>query len=452
MNSKTDRILNLSLRNGAIIAIGLMCIGLFCYGAIANATQVNLDVNRVDQQAYLAYARNLFSTNYHFVGGRNRMPIYPFLLSWIYDFRWSETEFFTRAKYFNIALSAALLPGIFLLLRQRLMLLPAIVIWLITTFTVFMFRAGYVQVELLFYVLNFCCFLLMWQLLKRPTWWLSSFTGIVFGVTHLTKASILPGMLIFFGCLALRGIFGDRSPSQTRKRSIAHHFLCIALSTAFFLFTVSPYITTSYRFFGKHFYNVNSTFYIWYDTWEQAEQGTRIHDDHEGWPQMPADQIPSLEKYLRERTPLQMLDRLGSGIKEQYAVVSSGYGYWKYVVIYMAATLILMGTNFRTVARSIKQSWWLALFVGAYFLGYLLLYAWYAPIASGNRFVLAQFLPLIITLAIAQQQMSKHRPTIAIQKFKVNWFYGFNFLILGIILFELYPILSDRIHTTFAAL
>ncbi|NJL23605.1 MAG: hypothetical protein HC895_26895, partial [Leptolyngbyaceae cyanobacterium SM1_3_5] len=87
-----------------------------------------------------------------------------------------------------------------------------------------------------------------------------------------------------------------------------------------------------------------------------------------------------------------------------------------------------------------------------YFLAYLLLYAWYAPIASGNRFVLAQFLPLMLTLVIVQQQLSSHQPTIAIQQFKINGFHSFNFLILGMILFELYPILSDRIHTTFAAL
>jgi hypothetical protein len=110
MSLRTERGLNLVLWCGAVLAIGL-----FCYGAAANANQINLDIDRVDQAAYLTYARNLYKTAYHYVGGRNRMPIYPFLLSWIYNFDLSDNEFFIRAKYFNIALSAALLPGIFFL-------------------------------------------------------------------------------------------------------------------------------------------------------------------------------------------------------------------------------------------------------------------------------------------------------------------------------------------------
>ena len=444
MSLRTERGLNLVLWCGAVLAIGL-----FCYGAAANANQINLDIDRVDQAAYLTYARNLYKTAYHYVGGRNRMPIYPFLLSWIYNFDLSDNEFFIRAKYFNIALSAALLPGIFFLLRQKLALLPAISLWLITTFTVFMFRAGYVQVELLFYVLNFCCFLIGWQLLKQPSWWLSILAGLLFGITHLTKASILPALLLLLVCLILRGLFAKQQSGSSRRSAIAHHLLNISLVVLFFLLTVSPYISASQRFFGQYFYNVNSTFYLWYDSWEEAEQGTRIRDDNEGWPQMPADQIPSLSKYLQEHTAAQMLDRLGSGVIEVYSVVNTSYGYWKYVLLYLTAAIALMVTNFRLMGSKLKQYWWIALFLVGYFVGYLTLYAWYAPIAEGNRFILAQFLPFMLTLAVIQQRLA---PTQQIARnLKINLFKCLNFVILGIILFELYPIMTDRILTTFAA-
>ena len=37
---------------------------------------------------------------------------------------------------------------------------------------------------------------------------------------------------------------------------------------------LGPYLSTSKRVFGQYFYNVNSTFYMWYDDWPHASVGT----------------------------------------------------------------------------------------------------------------------------------------------------------------------------------
>ena len=60
-----------------------------------------------------------------------------------------------------------------------------------------------------------------------------------------------------------------------------------------FLAVEYPHISNSKRIYGHYFYNVNSTFYIWYDSWDDVMQGTRVHGDRVGWPDMPEDQIPS---------------------------------------------------------------------------------------------------------------------------------------------------------------
>ena len=48
------------------------------------------------------------------------------------------------------------------------------------------------------------------------------------------------------------------------------------------------------------------------------------------------------------------------------------------------------------------------MFVGLYFGGYLMLYAWFAPVSTGHRFVLALYLPALWLavrgLLYAQQQ------------------------------------------------
>jgi hypothetical protein len=54
--------------------------------------------------------------------------------------------------------------------------------------------------------------------------------------------------------------------------------------------------------------------------------------------------------------------------------------------------------NWRLCVEKFKDNYLLVSFIIAYFVFYLLAVAWYTPIAKGNRFILAYFLPYMFVL------------------------------------------------------
>jgi len=396
------------LKTPAIIGLILILAGLYWYGAVEQLVRVNTDREATDQSAYMDYARSMYESNYTVVGGRNRMPIYPFLQSLFYRPGMTDEVFFVYGKYVNLVLSLVLLAGLAFLFWRFFRWLHVLTLLLIVAFTVFIFKAGYFQVELLFYCMNFCLFLLMWRLLQQMSWPLAIVTGIVAGLAHLTKASILPGLGILlvlagikWGCKGVWVALQSRHTSGNTiatKALLSHVFPLLLVGVAF-LITVFPYINTSKQVFGHYFYNVNSTFYIWYNSWEEAKQGTRAHGDRVGWPTMPPEEIPSMAKYWREHTVQQLISRVVDGGQSVLFNVVHSYGYFKYSVIYLSLLLVTMLRFWRRVYQAVLANPILYLFLALYFGVYLLLCFWYAPIASGNRIILAQFIPFLFTIS-----------------------------------------------------
>ena len=62
---------------------------------------------------------------------------------------------------------------------------------------------------------------------------------------------------------------------------------------------LSPYLRTNKTVFGRYFYNVNTTFYVWYDDWPQASVGTIKHGDDVGWPKMAAETAAQAGRRIR---------------------------------------------------------------------------------------------------------------------------------------------------------
>ena len=262
----------------ALIAIVLLLVVgvLYIYGANLQIV-LNDDMGKTDQSAYMNYARGMSVTNYTFVGGRNRMPLYPFLQSLFYRPSMTDEAFFELGKRVNLILSIGILVVLAIIFRQNFNLFSSFNLLLIVAFTVFIFKAGYFQAEILFYFLNFILFLLMWKSLQHISWGLAILTGFVAGLAHLTKASILPGLVIFFvlGVFKLIWIASRKNYSRNEPEmsgSIVRQSLGYLLVLVVFLITVFPYISTSKRLFGRYFYNVNSTFYVWYDSWETVKK------------------------------------------------------------------------------------------------------------------------------------------------------------------------------------
>ena len=433
--TEMKRFLKPTLLVGLIIVI----LGVYWYGAVRQLEKVNTDVSSIDQGAYLHFAQKVSESGFTFTGGRNRMPAYSFLQALFLRSELSEEEAFRRGKYVNLVLSIILLVGIALIFHRFFDHLTTLNLVLITTFTVFIFKAGFFQSELLFYFLNFCFFLTAWQLLRKSSWKLAFLAGILAGLAHLTKASILPGLILFLiAAFAQKLWLVIKKPDAEPRtlKSIAASFLPTVLVAFFFLATIYPYINESKRNYGHYFYNVNSTFYIWYDSWGQAKEGTRAYGDRVGWPDMPAEEIPSMSKYFREHTLQQILDRLQNGTRRVMYGVLHSYGYFKYVVIYASLLAVAGIWQWRRAKRAFTSNPFLYLFLLSYFPAYFFLYFWYAPIADGNRLILAQFLPLMFTLTWGSTRLLREI-RLQIGRSRIDVIATFNIAVLALLLIDL---------------
>jgi hypothetical protein len=194
------------------------------------------------------------------------------------------------------------------------------------------------------------------------------------------------------------GILIDLFHQIPYKKILKQKALPIFLSLLTFVVVISVYISNSKAVYGHYFYNVNSTFYIWYDSWAEAKAGTIAHGDYTGWPDLPAEEIPSPFKYLREHTLSQIVNRVITGLLRVLSNSILSYGYFIYFLIYTLLFFTLSVLNWRRCLEIIKAHYLLIAFIVAYFVVHLLAVAWYTPIAKGNRFILAYFLPYMFVL------------------------------------------------------
>lgn len=188
-------------------------------------------------------------------------------------------------------------------------------------------------------------------------------------------------------------------------QQIKHHlviFLCVVGS---FLGVLYPYIRESKQVFGQYFYNVNSTFYIWYDSWEEAEQGTKAHNDREGWPDMPPEEIPGFQKYLHEHTFKQIEERLFKGVRKQFKILVNPYSHSNYLLIYSSFLVISSLVGLKKCFSLVKKNVVLTGFILTNFSVYFLLFSWYAAINEGARFILSLFLPMLFALMVALKHL-----------------------------------------------
>jgi hypothetical protein len=133
---------------------------------------------------------------------------------------------------------------------------------------------------------------------------------------------------------------------------------------------------------------------------KQAERGTKAHGDRRGWPDMPPEEIPTMSKYLREHNQEQILHRITNGSRKVIKSMRNAYGFLEYIEAYLVF-LILAGLIYW------RRAWQLFVadpvpffFYLAYFGIYYLMYAWYVPIATGSRLVLAQVMPLLFVVSL----------------------------------------------------
>ena len=388
---------------GRAVILGLFAI-LVLYGfeahgrGRAQAAPANLG----DQDAYLGYARHLYESHYTVTEDRNRMPVYPFLLSLIYRPAMSEDEFLRAAQVFTVNLSIVLLAFLFLIFRRFFPPLPSLALLAATAFGVFIYRAGKAQVELLFYFVSFCSFVLLLQLFVRPRWWLALLAGATTGIAHLTKASVLPAMGVWAIAFSAAIIWGGRADRWRR-------LMILALVIGSFFAVIFPYIQTSKRIYDSYFYNVNSTFVMWCDSSTEAYEFLKAHGDKTQWREVPPEERPSPRKYWREHSVGQMVQRIWRGSLDLLTQNARAIGFYKFVIALLIAGLILCSQQSGRARRILVEHPWAAIFCGLFFAAYFALYAWYDMIINDVRFVLSIFLPFVLVGSVFVLRMGQGR-------------------------------------------
>lgn len=124
--------------------------------------------------------------------------------------------------------------------------------------------------------------------------------------------------------------------------------VALTLTAGVFLFVlvIAPYAANSDRVYGSALYNRVTTYYLWYDDLAEVERGTLAAGDQNHRPILPDDQILSPGRYLRDHTLGQVADRLATGWRMQWAIVTHGgthegnFGYGPGLMLLGAASLV----------------------------------------------------------------------------------------------------------------
>jgi hypothetical protein len=393
-------------RTTLVAAFVLCVIAVYLVGAFEHARRMNTVKRRGDQSSYVQYAKDLYGNwmgrEPAVAGDRNRMPLYPAYQALFYAPALSDDEFFQRGRVTSIALSVALLGLVAAVAAPALPRLGRISLTAVAAFTCFVFKAGYFQADLLYYTLHYAAFVAVCRVFTRQRraarWWWATAAGLAAALSHLAKAAALPLVGLAVTALIVNGLTAH---GAMRWRALGERSVAAALLVATFLLVLSPYLLTSKQRFGQYFYNVNSTFYMWYDGWGDAIKGTRAHGDREGWPRLPAEQLPGPMKYWREHSVGEIGARVAGGFRQMAIDLWAGFWALKFAVATLLATGYALWP-WRSRARTLLgEHAALAGFALLYFAGYLTLAAFYAPISGTGvaRFTLAVYLPLLYVAA-----------------------------------------------------
>jgi hypothetical protein len=428
---------------------------IYLYWGINHAITVNQNPLSSDQHAYLSIAQQAYETDFQYYGDRNRMPIYPDLLALIYRPDMSNDVFFLLGKIFSVLFSFMLLLSLLLIFQHFFSKGKAVLLTTIIGSSLFIYKSGYIQPELLFYSMYFISYMMMLKMINEPNIKLGIASGVVIAVTYLVKASVLPSLIIFLGLLLLKQLISIR---KSIKSGINEFFQSIGLTFTpllavliSFILILAPYLSENKKLFGKYFYNVNSTFYIWYDSWDSVVKGTMAYGDRVGWPNLPDDEIPTMQKYFKEHSAQQISDRFKLGAQSQLKNIADQYSFFNYPLIYSVVLIVCSGMNLSGTLKVAKKNIYQIFFFFLIMVSNLVLFAWYSPITNylDARFTYGLYIPYLYSIYLSTNHISKKnywtsKVPFAMKTFPLFIFEVANLIVVGLLTFEfLYHIPSE---------
>lgn len=440
-----------------ILISAAVVAGLSIYLYIASIqNEVNRDPGKSDQHAYINIAKEAYASRFAYTGDRNRTPLFPWITALIFSPDMSDEEFFERGKRLNVVISLMGLSMLGLAFFYRFAKLYAIYSMMVIAFLFFSIKAPFFQAEILFFVIFSLAFILSIESILHPKWYKSAGLGLLFALAHFTKASVLPGLAIFTTCFAVPILGGG----YLRHRLNCQRLLWIvfhALAPLFlFVVALSPYFNESKERYGHYLYNVTTTFYLWYDTWAVAKAGTMAAGDHEGWPDLPNEEIPSLSKYLAEHSPVEIFQRIQFGAERTlyractYTNSHSRLGYCGHVG---AGLLILFGClAFRTSRPRSEITLThvhISLYLTFFFLVYLIFSFWAWTITTGPRVALMLLIPLYWTIGLLLESTGIKSLNIVIIRRRIQLWHVVYLVLIAIMLFQVYELVAFRAATLY---
>ena len=440
-----------------LLAAGIALFFLYLYLDIAQKQSGrNHDLTRSDQSAYMNFAKKAYEARLQYTDTRNRMPLYPWIQALFYSPQMDDEAFFQQGKQLNIALSLIGLLALGIAFFHKFSKLYAFYAILAIAFLVFAIKSPWFQTEILFYTLFGLAFMLSLDTFISPKWHKSIGVGVLFALAHFSKASALPGLLIFissYGILFLLKLF-NRSLDRKQVKRILYHALT---PLVVFMGLLFPYFQESKDKYGNYFYNVNTTFYMWFDSWDDAREWASIAQPRQGWPDMPDEEIPSLSKYLNEHSSDEIIDRFRQSIKQM--LVSGCYGKWSryrygycsqvglsLIILALGLPLLFKGIRRRSSAKHIHIIWYILLFFAIYALSFI----WYVPIiGEGLRTILALLIPLLWTIGLVVHSPQIQSLQFTLLQRRVKVFHIVYLLMTLTLFYEIYQVAAFRAATMY---
>ena len=400
-------------------------------------------------------------------------PLWPWVAS---RFATEDHEaFFLRGKEFNLVLSAVFLVALGLITARAFSIPSAISILLASGFAAMLPRATYFQPETLYYLFFFLAWVCAMSLMRRNSLWMYGVLGFLLGLAYLAKTSIQPFLLVFFGVTLLRCVIewwqARRAPEERsialmledEAWSLPNHFIGLAVLAMTFLGAAGPRLSYANDAFGSPFHSYPG-YWMWMDDFGQGADFMQRYPNAEALEKLPAAEKPSAMNYLRHHTWKETSDRMWNGVTKKWGEFfaprewrKSGrellpFRGWLLVAFFgmfgvMAAMRWWVARRGERWGRpgSPQSARWMLLFAAGVFVVSLAAFGFFEPIGKGDRFMLALYLPLVVTPLWIAERFRRQLQRTDLGDWATWIFFGMHALVSVAIVIRLIQLVVDPI-------
>ncbi|MBL8027797.1 MAG: hypothetical protein JNL74_15345 [Fibrobacteres bacterium] len=371
------------------ITVVLIWLVLFLHlltAASSKAVNTNRNIRHSDQSAVMDLAINIKETGRPFITDANRHPLFAWLLTPFAS--WSK-ESFAKAKIVTFITFCAFFLLIALFFYNRLTITGHM--WLSASLALpaglSLFSVTLVT-DPLFTLINGLSILFFAYSFKENKYAFAG--GIIAGFAFLSKYSGFMALLVYLAFISIV-LFVK---FIRRKHEYKMFFTKAVLALIGFLATASPLLLYSLKTHGSPFYNVNSKYYMWTDSWDEAKRFSGLSGDRLPTTEhkkllaaISHDSIPGAVNYIKQHSTGYMFFRMLGGYKAYFNAHFGGR--LKALFLLAAALLIFSAALYRSSPDLISSR--LKSLPSLFIIFYLIIFfgslIWYAAVSINIRYL-----------------------------------------------------------------